>query len=498
MSSAVTYLGKWRIKPSGKLPIFLRFVINSSFTKKNADKAKIKTVMAKRTYLNHMMYWPAKDYNRFEAEIISHLKKNDRWFEGYVSRELSDSEYLYKKGLELKKVNWPEKTKAAIEKILTELLFRYRIICCAWYAQYPLDEYFESTIEAKLLDYIKSDDGNFRRYVLIFTDPRDMTEVAEERWKLTKLAKEFFAKKENLNSLSKSAEKKVLEHLDKFAYINRGLATSKPYTYQDIIKRLKEIKKQIQSGKSIDDLIYNASEKKVADDYKWALNKIKPKPDFLPIIKQAKEHSYMRNRRVEAFFNCDYGASFMYAEIAKRAKFNPDWIMEISVPEMYAAVEGNPLPDKREMAKRLYNYAMLVRQAQTKLISDPKEIKKMEKEYFVDVDQADEIHGVVACLGGIIRGRAKICLDKSEIGKVKSGDILVAQFTTPDYVPAMEKAVAIVADQGGLSSHAAIVSRELGVPCVMATKIGTRVIHDNDLIEVNAKTGVIKILERAK
>jgi len=80
----------------------------------------------------------------------------------------------------------------------------------------------------------------------------------------------------------------------------------------------------------------------------------------------------------------------------------------------------------------------------------------------------------------------------------KRGDILVAQFTTPDFVPAMERAAAIVADQGGLSSHAAIVSRELGVPCVIGTKNGTRVIKDNDMLSVDARKGIIRITKRAK
>jgi len=242
-------------------------------------------------------------------------------------------------------------------------------------------------------------------------------------------------------------------------------------------------------------LIYQVSEQKIKDDFRWALKMIKPKSDFLNIIKQAKEHSYMRNRRVEAFFNADYGASFMYEEIARRVKFNPDWITDVSVPEMYAALKGESLPNSKEMAKRRHDYAMVVRKAQTELITDPKEIIKLEKKYFVRVKQTKVIHGVMASLGGIIRGRAKIVLDKHEIGKVKSGDILVTQFTTPDFVPAMEKAAAIIADQGGLSSHAAIVSRELGVPCVIATKIGTRVIKDNDLLEVDARKGIVKILK---
>lgn len=490
------YSGKWRIKPSSKLPVFLRFVINSSFTKKSATKAKLKNIIENRTFLHHMMYWPAEEYNAFEAEVIGHLKKNDRWFEGYVKRELGDSEFLYKKGLELKKTDWGKKSNAFIKKSLDDLLNRYNTICCAWYGQYPLDEYFESAIEQQLLNYIKPDDYDFRHYVLVFTDPEQMTEVSEERWKLTKLAKQFFIHKENLGKLSPAAKKQIEKHLKKFAYINRGLGTSQPYNFDDIIKRLREIKKQIQKRESIDKLIYNSSSKKVADEYKKALGKIKPNAEFLNIIKQARQHSYMRNRRVEAFINADYGADFMYREIAKRANFNPNWIMDVSVPEMYGALKGQKLPDKAEMQRRFKNYAMLVRKARTQLVTDPKEIKKMERIYFVDSSKVKELHGVVACLGGIIRGRAKVCLDKKEIGKVKTGDILVANFTTPDFVPAMEKAAAIVADQGGVSSHAAIVSRELGVPCVIATKTGTRAIKDNDLLEVDARKGIVRILSK--
>ena len=496
MPSAVGYYGKWRIKPSGQLPIFARFMINSAFVKKYAVKNKIKNTIEKRTYLKHMMYWPAAMYNAFEKEIIGHLKKNDGWFEWYVKKNLVASEKMYKKGLKYKKMDWSRASSARMKKVLDELLETYRELACGWYAQYPLDEYFETTIEDNLVDYISGDDHNFRKYVLIFTDPQGMTEVAEERFKLVSLAKTFLEKREDFNKFSKTAKTKIEKHLDKYAYINRGLATSKPYTYSDMAKRLKEFKKQVQKGKKIKDLIYDASEKKIRDDFKWALNKIKPKKDFLRIIKQARAHSYMRNRRVEAFFMGDYGADFMYREIARRVKFNPDWIMDVSVPEMYQALKGMSLPSKEEMKKRLKDYAMTVSKGKTTLITAPKKIKALEKQYTVNVKKVAELHGKMACLGGIIKGRAKICLDKHEIGKVKSGDILVAQFTTPDFVPAMEKAAAIIADQGGLSSHAAIVSRELGVPCVIATYNATRIIKDNDLLEINAHTGHIKILRK--
>lgn len=490
--------GKWRIKPSGKLPIFIRFIINASFTAENAKKSYFTRTLPNRAYLHHMMYWSAEEYNPFEEELLGHMKKNDGWFEKYAKQQLKRAEHLYKKGLALKKVDWSKKTNKQMESVLKTLLEEYSPLMCAWYAQYSLDIYFEGLIEEQLLSYISADNPDFRKYVLIFTDPEDMTDVAEERWKLVRIAKVFAERKEDLSHLSKKATGIIEKHLDKFAYINRGLATSKPYNFKDIVDRLKEIKKQISAGESISDLIYQASEQKIKDDYKWALKKIKPKKDFLHIIKQARMHSYMRNRRVEAFFNADYGASFMYAEVAKRSKFNEDWIMEVSVPEMFGALKGKSLPNISEMQRRLRDYAMLVRNAVTELITDPARIKQLEKKYYVDVKQEEEIFGRMACLGGIIKGRAKVCLDKSEIGKVNRGDILVAQFTTPDFVPAMEKAAAVVADQGGLSSHAAIVSRELGVPCVIATENGTRIIRDNDLLEVDAQKGIVRILERAK
>ncbi len=64
--------------------------------------------------------------------------------------------------------------------------------------------------------------------------------------------------------------------------------------------------------------------------------------------------------------------------------------------------------------------------------------------------------------------------------------------TRPEYVPAMRKAAAIVTDEGGLLCHAAIISRELGIPCVTGTRIATKVFKDGDLIEVRANHGLVR------
>lgn len=92
---------------------------------------------------------------------------------------------------------------------------------------------------------------------------------------------------------------------------------------------------------------------------------------------------------------------------------------------------------------------------------------------------------------GLVTGVVKIVHNQKELSKVKKGDILVAKMTSPDYVPAMKQAAAIVTDEGGITSHAAIVSRELGVPCVVGTKMATQKLKDGLVITVNGKIGVV-------
>jgi len=92
---------------------------------------------------------------------------------------------------------------------------------------------------------------------------------------------------------------------------------------------------------------------------------------------------------------------------------------------------------------------------------------------------------------GIAYGEAKIISDATELGKVKNGDILVAVMTTPDMVPAMKRAAAIVTDEGGLTCHAAIVSRELGCPAVVGTRKATELLTDGMKITVDGEKGLV-------
>lgn len=97
----------------------------------------------------------------------------------------------------------------------------------------------------------------------------------------------------------------------------------------------------------------------------------------------------------------------------------------------------------------------------------------------------------IAASPGVAVGYAKIVLDPSEINKVIEGDVLISEMTTPDFVPAMKRASAIVTDRGGRTAHAAIVSRELGIPCVVGTDNATKILKDGQLLTVDGYNGKV-------
>src|SRR3989338_4041892 len=107
--------------------------------------------------------------------------------------------------------------------------------------------------------------------------------------------------------------------------------------------------------------------------------------------------------------------------------------------------------------------------------------------------EVTEFKGMIACQGKVI-GPVKIVQKIHDVINVSQGDVLVASMTRPEMFLAMKKAVAIVTDEGGITSHAAVVSRELRIPCIIGTKIATKVLHDGDLVEVDATKGIVRKL----
>jgi len=128
-------------------------------------------------------------------------------------------------------------------------------------------------------------------------------------------------------------------------------------------------------------------------------------------------------------------------------------------------------------------------------------IKETTAEAEAEEIKAPVLLSGVAASPGIASGPVKIIPDSSQIDRVYDGDIMVTEMTTPDFVPAMKRAAAIVTNRGGRTAHAAIVSRELGIPCVVGTENAIETLKDGQIITVDGARGKIyegKLTRRIK
>lgn len=109
-----------------------------------------------------------------------------------------------------------------------------------------------------------------------------------------------------------------------------------------------------------------------------------------------------------------------------------------------------------------------------------------------EIDKLEEFRGTPASLGNV-EGEVVVITNEDDFGKMKDGAILVSVMTRPEYTPLMKKASGIITDEGGLTCHAAVVSREFRIPCIVGTRMATRLLKDGDIVEMDASKGLVKI-----
>jgi len=192
--------------------------------------------------------------------------------------------------------------------------------------------------------------------------------------------------------------------------------------------------------------------------------------------------------RKEKILKGVYALECLLHEVSKRHKLNLDSLEHLLPNEIPDAIKSNKV---EALAQRRKKNTIFVITPDKALDFYDKDFEEFEKTVSKNQAETETIMGTAASLGTAV-GHANICKTLESIEKFKEGSILVASMTRPEYVPAMKKAAAIVTDEGGLLCHAAIVSRELGIPCVVGTKVATKVLKDNDLVEVRANHGLVR------
>jgi phosphohistidine swiveling domain-containing protein/methionine salvage enolase-phosphatase E1 len=351
-------------------------------------------------------------------------------------------------------------------------------------------------------DYLKDkvNKNKLNEVFSILITPEGKTAVAEEEIEFLKLCSKIF--NTNLRkylkkkpSITKFKEKnpdeyKLLEqHHSKHYWIPHdflGPIWKIDFFYEKLLN-------MAESNSTPNRLLKETEDKdnKIKELKNKYLKKYKIDKKYKKILKIAQGFMYTKPYRKERFTHSFYYIYKIYNEICRRYNYTLDESRWMLYDERKNLLLNNRKPSKSILEKRNKGCVMVSRNGKTKIIYG-KEAKNIEEQIETHkIKESKEIKGMCACKG-LVKGKVKLIFYPKDMKKMQNGDILVAPATNPDVVPAMKKAGAIVTDQGGITCHAAIVSRELGIPCIIGTKIATKVLKDNDLIEVDAEKGVVR------
>jgi phosphoenolpyruvate synthase/pyruvate phosphate dikinase len=191
----------------------------------------------------------------------------------------------------------------------------------------------------------------------------------------------------------------------------------------------------------------------------------------------------------------------IFFEFLKKTYPKYESIADLLLPEEVYRMETLSDVEIEGVKARSTGYSLATLNGKTELCT-PVQLSERFNEHNISLSKGaevtdGEIKGAIAS-SGVVRGKVRLVLTKASLQNVQAGDIMVTYATSPDYVPAMKKCAGIITDEGGVVCHAAIVSRELKISCVVGTKIATQVLKDGDLVEVDADNGVVRILKRAE
>ena len=200
------------------------------------------------------------------------------------------------------------------------------------------------------------------------------------------------------------------------------------------------------------------------------------------LIRDYHKTIYLADRRkMVVTITHTYLQKFIFQEISRRTKLSKRELTLLTPEEIKNAIIKNKYP--KDISTRM-NLSLI--------INDGKSFKVYKKDILPKSD--NDLKGMVANKG-LARGHVKICFEYNDLKNVKKGDIIVAPMTYPYFVNTMKKASGIITDEGGITSHAAVLSRELGIPCIIGTRNATSVLKDGDFVELDANNNKIKIIK---
>ncbi len=434
-----------------------------------------------------LIYWRQQDLDNFASFFLKEVENATDFLDQLKSYHFINGKNLINYSKQFNKIDFFQKSNKELldylkkfEKYYSELALYTYIPVIGGFA---LEDVISPYLKKRLSKINKQEKYGEYLSILTYFPCKSWARLEEESlWEIAKIIKKG-------KTINDPVIKNFLrKHVDRFGWQALGYQFLGPVLKsKDFIARLKIILKE-----GLPDLITSAEMK---EKIKQIEKELKIDKKFQRLFRATGVIMYLKEYRDGIYTRSHQYLNLLIKEIMKRFSipFDVGYYMKLS--EFKDLVQGVCLDYNKIKARKKF-FLWKCDDKEYYFVNE-KAKKVFEKEVGILAAKDKnilELKGTIASPGKV-SGIVKIIKNESDINKIKINDVLVAYMTKPSYLPAMRKAIAFVTNEGGITCHAAIVSREMKKPCIIGTKIATKVLRDGDEVEVDANKGVIKIIK---
>ncbi len=478
-------------------------------------------------------FYSVDDLNNLGRIIFQKLKEDTNYLVKLSQEEGKDRKSQFKFLQKSWKITLSQLSDSELFELYQETYYWYSLPPSISHIQEAFIFVDEKIKEQLNLFYEKSSQKKkFNDYFTILSQPIRPSFVNEEHYSLIKILKYILKNglKEQLLSskiIDKTLLKLLASHQQEFFWVRSNYAHGNALEVADFLKELQQLLEKnvnVEAELSTERTLYqkNILEKKKALAELGITSKDKAGKELLQLLDASELVLHWQDDRKKMILMSIPMINSLLVELAKRynlshrlllyllpKEVNSEFFESLSNEKLQERKKGctfffeltekdNSSLKKDNISNKYYwnkqeisgniSYGM-----NTRMVTGKEYVEYAAKLSPKEKEKVTDLHGTCASTGTAI-GKVRICKTKDDIEHFPEGFILVSSMTRPEFVPAMKKAKAIVTDEGGITCHAAIVSRELNKPCVIGTKIATKVLQDGMMVEVKASHGLVRIL----
>lgn len=417
--------------------------------------------LSKRSLEKISKYYYAKQ--KKDHQFIQ--KHYQRWQKKYVTQLFNESQCILQSAL--KNYSTPQLLKLFEQFSKSYLDF--------WQEAIFLDafDYYGETILEKAL--LKENKNITAEDLEVLLTPPEPSFIQKERLDLLSVKTRLIA-----------SQQKLKDHQRKYYWLHNDYAVIKSLPINYFKKNLQKIDLKQEKALKKELALLNNRKARVKKKYKLSKT-LKNTLDFMALLGTFRDVRKSYQQMTAA------PLKKLAKEIAKRAELPVNTVENCFFWEMKSIFKYNKLQlntiNKRDTGGTFF--MNVYRDKHEALYGKPAHI--LHRHLQKIISKQSGLKGMPACAGKVT-GKVRVISNVPDMDKFKQGEILVTNNTTPEFVPLMKKAKAIITEQGGVTTHAAIVSRELNVPCVIGVKNVVRILKNGNKVELNANKGKIKIL----